>query len=93
MAKGDITIVTLFGDSVGQQVTDFTTKLPVAGSYRHTFGDKTWKCGSLKLNGAVRLVEDEYEGRVFFRLEGNVASAAQVEACKALRESLKDITF
>jgi hypothetical protein len=91
MAKGDRKLITLFGKSIGQQAMNYDTKQPVPGSYRHTFNGTSWKCGSLTLSGAILLVEDEYEGNVFYRMEGQIDSAAQVAAITALKQSLEGI--
>lgn len=73
MAKGEIIFVSLMG-SVGTPAKDYDTKQIMPGVYRHsqTVNGTTysWKCGELRLNGRVKLVEDEYNGQVFFRMEG-----------------------
>lgn len=96
MAKGDITLVKCIG-SVGGIVKDFNTKEVVPGSYRHTQTvngiQYSWKCGALHLNGTVKLVEDEYEGRVFYRMEGLAESAAAVTKVNEAYEALKDMAW
>lgn len=96
MAKGDITLVKCIG-SVGGIVKDFNTKEVVPGSYRHTQTvngvQLSWKCGALHLNGTVKLVEDEYEGRVFYRMEGLAESAAAVTKVNEAYEALKDMAW
>lgn len=96
MAKGSIVLVNCFG-SVGGIVKDFTTKEVVPGSYRHsqTIGGTTysWKCAKMELTGVVKLVEDEYEGRVFYRMEGLVTEMATVNNIKSLATELADMDF
>lgn len=96
MAKGDIKLVKCFG-SVGGIVKDFDTKEVVVGSFRHsqTVDGVTysWKCGKLELNGVVKLVEDEYEGRVFYRMEGLVANVADVNKVQDTFTALETMAF
>jgi hypothetical protein len=96
MAKGSIILVNCFG-SVGGIVKDFDSKEVVTGSYRHsqTVGGVTysWKCAKMELTGVVKLVEDEYEGRVFYRMEGLVNEITTVNNIKSLAEELKGMDF
>ena len=54
----------------------------VTGSYRHsqTVNGETlaWKCAAMSITGVVKLVEDEYQGNKFYRMEGLAANAAAV---------------
>jgi len=96
MAKGDVILVPCIG-SVGGVVRDFNTKEVIAGSYRHTQTvngvQYSWKCGALTLNGVVKLVEDEYNGATFYRMEGMAESAQAVSKVQETFESLKNMAW
>jgi hypothetical protein len=96
MAKGDVTLVNCIG-STGGVVKDFETKEVIQGSYRHsqTVAGTTysWKCAVAQLTGVVKLVEDEYEGRVFFRMEGIAQSAKQLQDVQAARSAIADMEW
>lgn len=96
MAKGAIILVNCFG-SVGGIVKDYDSKEVVTGSYRHsqTVGGVTytWKCAKMEITGVVKLVEDEYEGRTFYRMEGLVNDAAIVTNLKSLAAELATMDF
>ncbi len=81
--KGDISFVTVVG-SVGTATVNFETKVP-DGNFRHQLGGgKSFKCGLPQITGKCKLEEDEYEGKVFYRLLGVVSQAAQVQLIEAL---------
>ena len=96
MAKGDVKIISVIG-STGGVVRDFETKEVIAGSYRHsqTVGGTTysWKCGMLQLTGVVKLVEDEYDGNVFYRMEGIAKSAAEIKAVADAKAEIAEMEW
>ena len=96
MAKGDVKLVTAIG-SIGSVVRDFDTKEVIPGSYRHsqTVGGTTyaWKCAEKKITGVVKLVEDEYEGRTFYRMEGLAENLAQVTTVKTAAAELEGMDW
>ena len=91
MAKGDVSLISCVS-STGGVVKDFTTKEVVPGSYRHSQTvagvNYSWKCAIAQLTGVVKLVEDEYEGRVFYRMEGIATSAKQLADVRETRTAL-----
>lgn len=96
MAKGDIVLIKCIG-SVGGVVRDFNTKEVIPGSYRHTQTvdgiGYSWKCSAARLDGVVKLVEDQYESRVFYRMEGIVDSTSAVTKVNDTFQALKDMAW
>ena len=100
MAKGDVTLIPVFG-SIGNVVRDFTTKEVVAGSFRHTQTFKgsvyTWKCGLVRLDGVVKLVEDSFDDngteKVFYRMEGLVSEVSAVTKTQETLSALQTMAF
>lgn len=96
MAKGDVVLVNCIG-ATGSVATDFNTKQPIAGQYRHTQTvggtQYTWKCGLLQITGVVKLVADVYEGREFWRMEGLADSATQITAVRNARAAIDELDW
>lgn len=96
MAKGDIKLVNCIG-SIGSVVRDFDTKEVIEGSYRHSQTidgiTYTWKCAEKHITGVVKLVEDEYEARTFYRMEGLAKSAADITAVRTARAAIDEMDW
>ena len=88
MAKGDVKFITVVG-IIGKPATDFNTKEVIPGLYRFQSGDVSWKCAEKQITGKVKLVEDEFSGNVFYRLEGVMSNANQ----KKLVEDLASVEW
>ena len=97
MAKGDISFVKCLnsiGNPVGLYDDNNKRVGTVDGSYKHTQTingiSMSWKCGALRLTGVIKLVEDEYMGNVFYRMEGMVDDMAQMDKINTISKSIEE---